>query len=289
MNKASKALWKRKLNYRLKRLHIAKKKKRAARISKWTKLVAEAKSKLSQKAAVKKPVPVKPVPAPVKKPDAKKPDVVLNHPTNKDVHKKGIDVYEGDGDIDWAKVKSDGYEYVFCKTSEGGDWKDPSWTKERVQAIRKAGLKLGVYHFLRPKPGRQGRDEMSFFIKQARSAGWGEPGDLRAVIDFEATELSSDKTVGYLMSAVEEVKTLTGKTPIMYTGGPFWDEKTNSYPKNLGCPLWLAAYVNNPDKYLPQAWSTSGWAIWQHTDRGPVKGISVSNVDQNIAKQLPTL
>ena len=184
MNKASKALWTRKLNYRLKRLHIAKKKKNAARISKWTKYVAEAKSKLSHKAVVK-PKPVKP--APVKKPVSKKPDRVFNHPTNPNLHKKGIDVYEGDGDIDWAKVKSDGYEYVFCKTSEGGDWKDPSWNRERVHAIRKAGLKLGVYHFLRPKPGRQGRDEMSFFIKQARSAGWGEPGDLRAVIDFEAT------------------------------------------------------------------------------------------------------
>jgi hypothetical protein len=53
--------------------------------------------------------------------------------------------------------------------------------------------------------------------------------------------------------------------------------------------LWLAAYVNNPDKYLPKAWSSQGWAIWQNTDRGPVAGVPSDNVDQNIAKQLPSL
>jgi GH25 family lysozyme M1 (1,4-beta-N-acetylmuramidase) len=272
MNKASKALWTRKLNYRLKRLQLAKKKGNAARVSKWTKFVVEARAKLN-------PVVSKPKPAPKPKP---KPPVA-------EKKLKGVDVYEGDLSINWSEVKKAGYEFVFCKTSEGGDWSDPTWNKDRVDAIRKADIKLGVYHFLRPRADRTGAEEMKFFIEQAKSAGWGKPGDLRPVIDFEETTLSDNKTIVYLKSAIEEVKKLTGKAPIIYTGGPFWDENTRNYDNNFDCPLWLAAYVNDPDKYLPAAWKKTGWSIWQHTDKGSVPGIKAANVDQNISKHLPTL
>lgn len=277
MNKASKALWTRKLNYRLKRLHLAKKKGNTARVSKWTKLVVEARAKLNPVVAKPK-APVKPKPVVVKKPTP----VV-------EKKQKGIDVYEGDGSIDWGQVKKAGYEFVFCKTTEGGDWSDPTWNKARVDGIRKADIKLGVYHFLRPRGDRTGADEMKFFIKQAKAAGWGKPGDLRPVIDFEETTLSDNKTIVYLKSAIDEVKRLTGKAPIIYTGGPFWDENTKNYDNNFDCPLWLAAYVTDPDKYLPAAWKKTGWSIWQNTDKGGIPGVAAANVDQNISKHLPTL
>lgn len=289
MSKFSKALWERRLKYRTNRLKAAKASHNKKRIYKWRKLVQEAKVKLEQpvkKPAAKKPQSVKPA-EPVK--PALPNNVVHNHPVNKHELVKGIDVYEGDGDINWEKVKAAGYEFAFCKTSEGGDYKDKSWSSARVDAMRKAGIKIGVYHFMRPKLGRHGRDEAEFFIRTARAAGWGKPGDLRPVLDFEATELSDGKTLAYLKSAVDEIKALTGKTPIIYTGGPFWDESTRNYDNNFGCPLWLAAYVNNPDKYIPAAWTKQGWAIWQHTDRGPISGVTAGNVDQNIAKQLPSL
>lgn len=292
MNRFRKALWTRRLNYRRDRLRAAKRANDKKRIYKWTKHVQEAKEKLGL--AKPKVKPKKPSKKPSNKQETKPSvqlpaDVVLNHPVNKEQLVKGVDVYEGEGSIDWQKVKAAGYEFAFCKTSEGGDYKDKLWTAARVDSMREAGIKVGVYHFMRPKLGRYGRDEASFFIKTARSAGWGLEGDLRPVLDFEATELSDGKTLAYLKSAIDEIKTLTGKSPIIYTGGPFWNESTRNYDNSFGCPLWLAAYVKNPDKYVPAAWTKQGWAIWQHTDRGPVPGINVDNVDQNIAKQLPAL
>jgi hypothetical protein len=188
MNKARKALWTRRLNYRVSRLHAAKAKKNKVRIDKWTRLVREARVKLGL--SDRKPQPPKKPVAP------NNPKVVHNHPTTPAALKKGIDVSSYNESINWEEVRAAGIEFCFCKTSEGGDWIDPSWTKARVDAMRAAGIKVGVYHFLRPRVGREGRDEMSFFMKQARLAGWGKPGDLRPVIDFEETTLSADKTLG---------------------------------------------------------------------------------------------
>jgi GH25 family lysozyme M1 (1,4-beta-N-acetylmuramidase) len=153
--------------------------------------------------------------------------------------------------------------------------------------MRKHHVKVGCYHFMRPKAGRSGAVEAKFFVRQAKAMGWGKPGDLRLVLDFEATTLSPAKTVHYLEQAVDAITDATGKPPIIYTGGPFWDEHTGSSTLSYGCPLWLAAYVKEPNKYLPAAWQK--WDLWQFTDEGSVEGIASENVDQNIARRLPLI
>jgi len=252
MNRATKALWKRRLTYRLRRVSHWRAKGNIPKVNHWLKRVTEARVK-------------------------------LGHPTLQKL--KGVDVSGHNGAIDWKLVKAGGMDYAFCKTSEGADWKDPSWTRARVGGMRAAGVKVGCYHFMRPKAGRSGAVEAKFFIRQAKAMGWGKPGDLRLVLDFEATTLSPVMTVKYLIEAVDAIKAATGKAPIIYTGGPFWQEATRNCRLNFGCPLWLAAYVKDPDKYLPVAWER--WDIWQHTDRGSVRGVASDNVDQNIAKRLP--
>ena len=155
--------------------------------------------------------------------------------------------------------------------------------------MRDARVAVGVYHFLRPKAGRSGAVEMQYFVKHAKAAGWGKPGDIRPVIDFEATTLSPVKTLIYLTQAINELKRLTGKPPIIYTGGPFWNENTDSCRDNFGCALWLAAYVQDPQQYLPAAWAKANWTIWQHTATGKIDGVESLDVDQNVARFLPLL
>jgi lysozyme len=250
------ALWRRRLAYRRRRLHRALSKGQVREARRWGRLVEEAKERLGLVAARRV---------------------------------RGIDVSNHNGSVDFDDVKKAGFDFVFCKCSEGGDWKDPTWTRARVQAIRDAELRLGVYHYLRPRLGRTGADEIRFAVGVAKAAGWGKRGDLAFVIDFEETALRSSLTLEYLQSAIREAKRLTGRSPIIYTGGPFWNQTLHNLPDNFGCPLWLAAYVKDPDQYLPAAWKRDGWALWQYTDKGAVDGVPTPNVDQNVAKRLPIL
>jgi GH25 family lysozyme M1 (1,4-beta-N-acetylmuramidase) len=45
---------------------------------------------------------------------------------------------------------------------------------------------------------------------------------------------------------------------------------------NLGCPLWLAAYVKKADMpgFVPVAWQTGGVTLWQFTSTGKCPGIA---------------
>lgn len=250
----TKALWKRRRSYRLKRVSYWRTKGNIPKVQKWLRLVSQANWHLAGR----------PRPKPV----------------------RGIDVSGHNGDVDWTKVRAAGVKFTYCKTSEGEDWVDSSWTKARVDSLRRSGVEFGPYHYLRPRAGRSGAVEARFFIKTATAAGW-RKGDLLPVLDFEESALPPTETIKYLKQAVDEVKRLTGKAPIIYTGGPFWAANGGDR-SNLGCEhVWLAAYVTDPAPYVPAAWKQ--WTIWQYTDKGKVDGVQSANCDQNSARSLPRL
>ena len=252
MNRATKALWKRRLSYRRKRVSHWRAKGNIPKVNHWLGLVREAVRKLEP------PKPAKPA--------------------------HGIDVSVHNGSVDWPKVKAAGFTFAYAKCSEGEDYRDPSWTKQRVTDLRAAKIQFGPYHYLRPRAGRSGGTEARWFVKNAYAAGWGKTGDLRPVLDFEETSLPPAQTIAYLKQAVDEVVRLTGRKPTIYTGSYFWNDHGGK--SSWGCPLWLAAYDVTAPK-LPNAWRE--WTIWQYTATGPVKGVSSANVDQNIARSLPHL
>jgi len=71
----------------------------------------------------------------------------MNHPSPARYPVWGVDVSHHQGEIDWAavaKVQQIGFAYV--KATEGGDWIDPRFTAN-WQAARRAGLRVGGYHF----------------------------------------------------------------------------------------------------------------------------------------------
>jgi len=257
MTAATRALWKRRLQYRSRRVRYWRGRGNIPKVNKWLRLFHAAQDKLN--------------------------------PPQKREREHGIDVSGHNRRVDWQQVKASGVDFAFCKTSEGEDWRDKSWSRERVDAMRAAGVRVGVYHFLRPREGRSGAVEARWFMEQAFAAGWGQRGDLLPVIDFEATDLPPLATVVYLRQVVREIKRVLEAAPIIYTGGPFWKEATRDSPHNYGCPLWLAAYVKDPKPYVPRAWHRTGWTIWQYSDKGKISGVSSDNVDRNVAVRLPTI
>lgn len=191
----------------------------------------------------------------------------------------GIDVSENDGAIDWRKVAAAGYKFAIAKVCEG-NYSDPTFNAGRVHAIRSNGMIPGGYVYLRPRPGRTGDWEARQLIRAGRAAGMWRQGTgwaVRPVLDIEASEWDLATTYGrwktkrYIKQAIRQIRReLNGHRPIIYTGS-FWREALADWPDSSGCPLWLAAYVRDPNPYIPRAWRRI--AIWQHSERGQVPGI----------------
>ncbi len=58
----------------------------------------------------------------------------------------GVDVSRWQGDIDWAKLRTQGANFAFIKATDGGDHTDPMF-KTNWHGAKAAGLKRGAYHF----------------------------------------------------------------------------------------------------------------------------------------------
>lgn len=177
----------------------------------------------------------------------------------------GPDVSNLQGHVDFRKVKDAGHAFVILKCGEG-DWADPTFF-DNVKAARAAGLKIGAYHFLRPRKGRTGTQEAVFFIDRLRGATLGK-GDLRPVLDVEATTLSAAATRVYVLAFAKALEQ-AGHSPMFYTYASF---NGGSWTLEFGYyPLWIAAYsVGTPR--LPWPWKT--WAMWQFTDKAIVPGVN---------------
>lgn len=213
------------------------------------------------------PVPAPPVPQPPKpKPKPK--------PKGKAI---GVDVSEHQGSIDWGAVRGDGMRFAIVKATEGQDFRDRSFTAGRLNAIKKAGIVPGVYHFLRPRSDRPGSTEATWFTQVISQAGYGR-GFLPPVADIETTTLSPGGTCKYLKSFLGRVKKNTGVKPIVYTYPSFASEYLAGCKALEDYKLWIAHYgVSKPT--IPQPWG-DGYTIWQFTSTGSAKGITGS-VDVN--------
>src|SRR5262245_3801053 len=60
----------------------------------------------------------------------------------------GIDVYNGDGAVNWTTVKNSGISFAFAKATEGVDFVDARFTTN-MQNAKAAGVYIGPYHFCR--------------------------------------------------------------------------------------------------------------------------------------------
>jgi glycosyl hydrolase family 25 len=61
---------------------------------------------------------------------------------------QGIDVYTGDGAVNWNTLKTNGYTFAFVKATEGVGTPDGRFTANMIGAAA-AGVYVGPYHFCR--------------------------------------------------------------------------------------------------------------------------------------------
>jgi lysozyme len=180
---------------------------------------------------------------------------------------QGIDISAAQGHIDWAAVAAAGtVNYAFCKATEGVTFTDKMF-KINWDAIKAHGLVRGAYHFARPDgAANDAIAEADFFVS---TVGTLDLTDM-LVLDIEVSKLNGTQFTDWALTWMERVEKQSGCKPICYTGGPFFishhgTPSADTITRMSRFPLWLAAYTNHPEKYVPVEWKSEGWKLWQRS------------------------
>jgi len=203
----------------------------------------------------------------------------------------GLDCSKYQKDITWSKVKAAGIEFAFIKITEGTTGHEDNIynIKARILEAQKNNVKVGYYHFARPgnvaNPEDDAIEEANNVISHVKFL---PKADLPLVLDIES--YSSDNIWTDKVDHMNRfIKAFICKlreqniSVIIYSYKSFIDTNTSSsFNTN---PLWIAAYINNPEKSLPsipKGWNE--WKIWQFTSIGKIDGYN-GEIDLNIMKK----
>ena len=193
----------------------------------------------------------------------------------------GIDVSENCGDIDWAKVKAAGIDFVMVRLGgrgygdEGSLYSDEK-AKEYIQGAQSQGIKTGGYFFSQAVSDAEAVEEANYAV----STLGGLKLDFPLAFDWEEIEddaartdnVTNEQLTSCAKAFCEEVKK-QGFEPMIYS-----ESKPLYYKYDLAAlkdyKLWLSEYNDLPTFYYD-------FSMWQYSDKGKVDGIN-SDVDLNI-------
>ena len=143
-------------------------------------------------------------------------------------HIHGIDLSHYQGNVFWEIIGDNTkMAYVYLKATEGGDNRDDKYIRN-IELAHQYGLKVGSYHFYRPKIEQQ--KQLENFMKQCL------PGDqdLIPMIDIETTSgLRTDEFCDSLFKFIDLVEKAYKQKPLLYTFTNFYNRyligKINDY------------------------------------------------------------
>ena len=195
-------------------------------------------------------------------------------------YKRGIDVSQWQGVIDWAAVKASGIEFAMIRAGYGQNNIDPRWKRNADECTR-LGIPFGVYWFSYALNVDMARREAQYCIQAIKPYNLDYP----VAFDFEydsvetaqdagvhvTKELASDITRAFC----EEIRA-AGYTPIVYANP---DYLSRYFDADIASryDIWLAQWPNNPDLNNP----SRDCDMWQYSSSGNVNGIN-GRVDMNV-------
>lgn len=178
-------------------------------------------------------------------------------------HVHGIDLSRYQGDVFWETVgENTKMAYVYLKATEGGDRIDPKFERN-INLAHRYGLKVGSYHFFRPKTPLQ--KQLENFTAQCL------PGeqDLIPMIDVETLGgLQVDQFCDSLLTFLHMVEVAYHQKPLVYTFRNFYNwhlvGKLDDYQ------LMIALYLEEEPVLADERDIT----MWQYTGKGRIVGIN---------------
>lgn len=200
--------------------------------------------------------------------------------------KKGIDVSEWNGIINWENVKKAGIEFAIIRGAYRGYGKQGTLVKDKnvdnnFKQAEKAGIPVGAYIFSQATTVAEAIEEARYLLNIVK----GYNISLPLVLDFEYASDSSGLT-GRLYDADLSPSEATavcrafcktvedaGYTAMVYANKDMLEYDLNASQISKDYQIWLAHYTN-------QTSYKGDYNFWQYTSQGSVNGIS-GNVDIN--------
>jgi lysozyme len=207
-------------------------------------------------------------------------------PTSDEGLALGIDVFDGQGTIDWAAVAGSGVTFAWIKATQG-TYDTQATFAANWPSARRAGVVRGAYHFFDPTD--DGAAQAQRFLA---AVGPLAPGDLPPMLDLECPDGDADclgtgasgsapaADIGARMwDWIHAVEAATGTRPVLYTFGSYFTSGgvdpagLDAYPLFLAQPLAPPARTLAGDACLtvPAPWSKA--TMWQYSWTGTVPGI----------------
>jgi len=203
----------------------------------------------------------------------------------------GVDVYEGNGTVNWSSVYGDGVTFAFTKATQGNYYEDANMASNLGNG-KAAGLTMGVYDLADPASCTPGT-EANYFWNYAKNYILPDGKTIMPVLDFEPNTLGETTYTGASSWAdwvnqwcldVQSLAAANGLTvtPIIYVSAGW----TSTYltTGNGWTGAWIADYNGESEQTgspwgggsYSQPWGSGVWDFWQATDAGTVTGITGS-------------
>lgn len=195
------------------------------------------------------------------------PDVFVDRLAGKAYSKgnyDGIDVSKHQGVIKWAEVARDKkIQFVYIRATMGKGHHDRRYRKN-ILGARRAGLKVGSYHFLTAKFSidEQFRD----FLAVAKPA----EQDLIPMVDVEEGFLNGwnrDQLQDSVAKFSRLVKQHYGRRPMIYSSESYYNKMLA--PRFNDHILYIASY----SRLIPKIRGDRNHNLWQYSERGHIHGI----------------
>ncbi|SDP17995.1 Lyzozyme M1 (1,4-beta-N-acetylmuramidase), GH25 family [Nakamurella panacisegetis] len=185
----------------------------------------------------------------------------------------GVDVSGYQGNVFWSQVVAEGATFAYVKATEGTGYRS-GYFAQQYNGSYSAGLERGAYHFAIPD-NSTGATQADYFV--ANGGGWTADGrTLPGMLDIEYNPygaecfgLTQSQMVNWLASFDFEYRTLTGRSPDIYTTTDWWTTCTGNSGAFAKESLSIANYSGSPYP-LPASWGS--YNFWQFADSGVFPG-----------------
>lgn len=194
--------------------------------------------------------------------------------------KKGIDVSEHNGEIDWEKVKASGIEYVIIRCGYGQNFTsqdDKTWSYN-VSECERLGIPYGVYLYSYAKTTEAASSEADHVLRLLS----GHKPTYPVYYDMEDNSTISvgNDMLAQIASVFCAKIAGSGYTVGVYANKYWWNTYlTNSVFQNGSWSKWVAQYPYVSNDTITCSY-TGTYDMWQFTSSGVVDGIG-KNVDLN--------